>query len=54
MLFANSAVRRVVGGFLVLLGVVLLVCFMPFWMWLALLGVILLTIGAIVLIRGFY
>lgn len=53
-MFGNFIVRRVVGCFLVFIGVILLICFMPFWMWLALLGIVLLVLGSIVLVRGFY
>jgi hypothetical protein len=52
LFYGNCLMRRIVGFFLVLIGVVLLLCFMPFWMWLALLGVTLLILGCIVLIRG--
>lgn len=44
--------RRVVGCFLVFIGIILLICFMPFWMWLALLGIALLVLGSIILVRG--
>ncbi len=52
MFYSNCLVRKIVGFFLILLGVVLLICFMPFWMWLALLGVGMLILGCIVIIRG--
>lgn len=52
MFYGNFLIRKVVGFFLVLIGVVLLICFMPFWMWLALLGAALLAVGCIILLRG--
>jgi hypothetical protein len=52
LFFGNCIVRRVVGCFLVFIGIILLICFMPFWMWLALLGIALLVLGSIILVRG--
>ncbi len=43
--------RRVVGFFLVVIGVIMLICFMPYWMWLSLLGLVLIGIGCFVLSR---
>ncbi|MGE5493937.1 MAG: hypothetical protein ACM3S4_01385 [Burkholderiales bacterium] len=52
MFFGNCIVRRVVGCFLMFIGIILLICFMPFWMWVALLGIVLLVLGSIIIVRG--
>ena len=43
--------RRIIAFFLVLIGVILLICFMPYWMWLAFMGAILIGVGCFILWR---
>jgi hypothetical protein len=50
-LYGNFMFRKVVGFFLIFLGVVMLICFMPYWMWLSLLGLVLIGVGCYVLAR---
>jgi len=50
-LFWNCGVRRIVGCFLVFIGVVLMLCFMPFWLWIALIGIGLIALGCCLLFR---
>jgi len=45
MLCGNCIMRRLIAGFIIIIGIILLICFMPYWMWLALLGVALIAAG---------
>ncbi len=54
MLCGNCFLRRLVAIFMIAIGIILLICFMPFWMWLALLGAVLIGIGCFVLVRKFW
>ena len=51
MYYGNFVVRKVIGFFLIFIGVVMLICFMPYWMWLSILGVVLIVVGGCVLAR---
>lgn len=47
----NCFFRKLLCCILIFIGVILMLCFMPFWLWLALLGMILIVIGCFLLIR---
>ncbi len=51
MLCANCLLRRIIAAFIICIGIILLICFMPYWMWLALLGVTLIVVGCFVIAR---
>lgn len=51
MLCANCLMRRIIAGFVISIGIILLICFMPYWMWLALLGATLIAVGCFVLLK---
>lgn len=51
VLCGNCLMRRILAGFIICIGIILLICFMPYWMWLALLGVALIAGGCFILIR---
>ena len=48
MFCGNCIMRRILAIFLIAIGVILLICFLPYWMWLAFLGAILIFIGIFV------
>jgi thiol:disulfide interchange protein len=45
--------KRIFGFFLIFIGVIMLICFMPSWLWLALLGLLLIGVGCFVLAKRF-
>lgn len=49
--YGNYLVKKLIGFFLIVVGVIMLICFMPYWMWLAFLGLVLIGVGCYVLIR---
>jgi len=51
MYCGNCIMRRIIAFFLIAIGVILLICFLPYWMWLAILGAILVCVGIFVLWR---
>jgi|AGTN01.2.fsa_nt_gi hypothetical protein len=51
IMYGNFLLRKVVGFFLIFVGVIMLICFMPYWMWLSFLGLVLMGVGCYVLIR---
>ncbi len=53
MFCGNCLLRKIIGFFLVFIGVILLICFMPYWMWLSLLGLVLIIVGCFVLTRRY-
>lgn len=53
MFCGNCLLKRVIGFFLIVVGVIMLICFMPYWMWLSLLGLVLIGAGCYVLTRKY-
>lgn len=51
MFCGNCILRRIIASFLIAIGIILLICFLPYWMWLAILGIILVAVGIFVLWR---
>ncbi len=51
MFCGNCIMRRIISVFLIAIGVILLICFLPYWMWLAFLGAILIGGGIFVLLK---
>ncbi len=47
----NFLFRKIIGFFLIVLGVIMIICFMPSWVWLSILGVVLVAVGCCVLAR---
>jgi len=47
----NCLIRRIIAFTLIVIGVILLICFLPFWMWLGILGTALVIAGVLVLLR---
>ncbi len=45
MFCGNCIMRRIISVFLIAIGVILLICFLPYWMWLAFLGAVLILVG---------
>jgi len=53
LLYGNCLVRKIIGFILVTIGVIMLICFMPYWMWLSILGLVLIIAGVFVLSRRY-
>lgn len=53
MNYGNCWVKRIIGFFLIAIGVIMLICFMPYWLWLAILGLLLIGVGCYVLARRY-
>ncbi len=53
MFGGNCLVKKVIGVFLIFIGVIMLICFMPYWMWLSFLGLVLMGVGFYVLVRRY-
>ena len=51
--YGNCWVKRIIGFFLIAIGVIMLICFMPYWLWLAILGLLLIGVGCYVLARRY-
>jgi|GEM_PF-1508781 len=49
--FCGGNAARIISLLLILLGVIIVICCVPVWMWLTLLGIALIVFG-IVLVRG--
>jgi thiol:disulfide interchange protein len=45
--------RKIIGFLLIAVGVIMLICFMPYWLWLALLGLVLIGAGCYILARRY-
>ena len=43
--------KRIAGICLIVIGIIMMICFMPYWLWLSLLGVVLIGAGCLVLAR---
>jgi len=53
MFCRNCSARKIAGCSLIFLGVIFLVCFLPFWVWIALLGALLIGIGCYIILSGY-
>ncbi len=53
MLCGNCLLRKIIGFLLIAVGVIMLICFMPYWLWLALLGLVLIGAGCYILARRY-
>ena len=51
MFCGNCIMRRIISVFLIAIGIILLICFLPYWMWLAFLGAVLILVGIFALSR---
>lgn len=49
MLCGSCFLRRMMAVFLIFVGVILLICFTPVWVWLLILGAALVGIGCVIL-----
>mgnify|MGYP000940633668 FL=1 len=43
--------KRIAGICLIVIGIIMMICFMPYWLWLSLLGIVLIGAGCLVLAR---
>lgn len=49
----NCFLRRIIACLIIFIGVILLLCFTPFWVWLAIIGAFLVCMGCFILLRKF-
>ena len=53
MFYGNCWGKKILGIFLIFIGVIMLICSMPYWMWLSFLGLVLIGVGCYVLARRY-
>ena len=51
MFCGNCVFRRILACILIFIGVILLICFTPLWVWLAIIGAVLVCLGCVILFR---
>lgn len=54
MLCRSCFFKRLISFSLIVIGIILLICFMPYWLWLAILGLALIIVGSFILVKKFY
>ena len=53
MICGNCFLRRVLSFILIFIGVILMICFTPVWIWLSIVGTCLIVIGCVLLRRKY-